>query len=190
MSEIEPIADIKIIKEDIFDKIKNIRSQSSIEGRDTFYLPILEDLYGALSSYEQYRSSSGDSEIVQLERKSVSSTALAWYRKMMEHLYYAILLDQENDEEYTKYIKYRKYDELKRKINEHKSIYGIEREENLEYVDCGNLHNELFSASDLGQLLYKKTYPDFKINSSFITFDKIHKNAWKNASDNEKLILG
>ena len=190
MNEIECIAKLKIIKDDILGKISSIKSRPSKTGRDTFYLPILEDLYGALLSYEQYRSSSGDSDIAQLERKSTYSTALAWYRKMMEHLYIAILLDQENDEEYEKYIKYRKYDELKRKINEYVEIYGIKQEENFEYIDCENLHNELFLASTLGQTLYKKTYPDFKINSSFIIFDKIHKNAWKNATDNEKLLLG
>ncbi len=177
--------------------------QLSPKNRDKFYRAVFTDLYGGMFCAERFLEYFPESEI---ELQSYYSELLWWYRKILEHLYFVILIedeshDKENQDDYFKlYILARELDGFRRGIKSHKDDFGIEYEKNLYHKQFSLLEVQIHDISWWRGLLWNIISSDFNqnnhtfksliTNTIFIRLEKIHHNAFEVATYHEKKYLG
>lgn len=191
------LQDIIDYQQKILDRIMLISKENS--DRDVFYKSIIEDLFGALlliKRYSEYTFSENNMVAI-LERKSFYSEWLAWYRKLIEHLYYTILLETEIgwDEKYKGYILYRTYDYYRRILKSDKNDYGIKKDkkksENHPSQFYGNFLDMACIINNWNfhiPKILKNTNTKEEINP-FRFLSEIHLYVFKEATPNEKILI-
>ncbi len=118
---------------------------------------------------------------------------LAWYRKLLEHLYYIILLEEDFawDEKFKLYILYREYDYHRRILKSHKENFDIPHEKNIYFNDFNTVSDNIIQIQNWDNMIpdILRTKNNRRINigdNPFYSLERIHETAFEKSNYKEK----